>query len=93
MQLFWQHKKRVGEVCLYFQLELNVVGFLGILTNKNSMCFVQHVIGLHLEKRPFVGMNMSIALIWEIQSWSLLEYFDAPEGHAVAQLVEALRYK
>jgi hypothetical protein len=48
--------KRDGEVCLRFKLELNAVGFLVVPTNKNLMCWIQHVIGLYLENWVFVAL-------------------------------------
>jgi len=49
---FEEQKKSVGEVCLYFQLELNTLGILSAPTDKNTKNWCQANVGALLRK-PF----------------------------------------
>ena len=80
-ECFNRHKKNtLFEVYLHFKLELNAVGFLGAPTNKNLICWIQHVFGLYLENWSFA------ALYW----YELFHCFD--EGKSLLKFVSVFWY-
>ena len=55
-ECFQEHKKCVGEVCLYFQLELNTLGILSAPTDKNTENWCRTKVGALLRK-PFAEIH------------------------------------
>jgi hypothetical protein len=53
---FEGHKKCVGEVCLYYQLDLNTLGILRAPTNKNTKSWCRTNVGA-LFRKPFAEIH------------------------------------
>ena len=50
LRMFWHVQKRVGEVPVHCQLEMNVPGVSSVLTDRNETVSSQNVLGMYHEK-------------------------------------------